>query len=185
MVRRIFALVSKRSSWLPSSWFIAVVLAAVAGIAAGRTFIGSVSMVSGSSMVPTYQPGSWVYTAPISSPIQRGDVVTIDDGNHDYAVKRIVGLPGETVCLWRGYAFINRKILLEPYVPKKVYTFPTQRYSVFVLGEDQYFVLGDNRPSSLDSRVYGPIERDQIKRRIELPEGASRARFGPVTLPTY
>ena len=185
MARRIFGFASKVSAWLPHRWLIAVVLAAVAGIAAGRTFIGSVSIVSGSSMVPTYQPGSMVYTAPISSPIERGDVVTIDDGNHDYAVKRVVGMPGETVCLWRGYAFINRKILLEPYVPKRVYTFPTQRSSVFVLGENQYFVLGDNRPSSLDSRVYGPIERDQIKRRIGLPEGASRAHFGSLTLPRY
>jgi signal peptidase I len=166
-------------------WIVAAILAAVVGIATGRTLLGSICMVSGSSMAPTFQSGAWVYTAPISTPIERGDIVIMDDGNHDYALKRIVGMPGETVHLWRGYVFINRRILLEPYVPKRVYTFPTQRQSVFVLGEDQYFVLGDNRPSSADSRIYGAVERSQIKRRIELAAGATRPHYGPVVIPSY
>jgi signal peptidase I len=184
-MRRFSQLSVNLSPRLPLRWVIATILAAIAGLAAGRTFLGSLCLVSGSSMAPTYQSGAWVYTAPISSPLVRGDVVIVDDGNHDYAVKRIVGMPGETIHLWRGYVFINRKILLEPYVPKKVYTFPTQRQSVFVLGEEQYFVLGDNRPSSADSRIYGPVERSRIKRRIELAEGALRAHYGPVTIPNF
>ena len=163
----------------------AVFLAAAAGLAAGRAFLGSVCMVSGSSMAPSYQSGAWVYTARISTPLERGDIVIMDDGNHDYAVKRIVGMPGETVHLWRGYVFINRQILLEPYVPKRTYTFPTERQSVFILGQEQYFVLGDNRPRSADSRIYGPVERSRIKRRIGLPEGAARAHYGPIMIPTF
>lgn len=164
---------------------ILAIFAAVAGLAIGRNFLGSVSVVTGASMAPTFQEGSRVYTAPISGSVNRGDVVVMDDGSTDYAIKRVVGLPGETVYLWRGYVFIDRRILLEPYVPKRVYTLPRQRVAVFELGPKQYFVLGDNRPESADSRIYGAVERKQIKKRIQLPETALRARFGPVRLPTY
>jgi signal peptidase I len=171
-----------KRNYLP---LILAVLAAVGGLAVGRNFLGSVSVVTGCSMAPTFAEGTRVYTKPISGSVNRGDVVVMDDGNGDNAIKRIVGLPGETVYLWRGYVFIDRKILLEPYVPKKVYTLPRQRLAVFELGPSQYFVLGDNRPSSADSRLYGPVERNQIKKRIQLPESASRAYFGPVRLPPF
>ena len=171
-----------KRTYLPT---ILAVFAAVAGLAVGRNFLGSISVVTGCSMAPTFQEGSRVYTAPISGSVNRGDVVVMDDGRGDYAIKRVVGLPGETVYLWRGYVFIDRKILLEPYVPKKIYTLPRQRAAVFELGPNQYFVLGDNRPESADSRVYGPVERKQIKKRIQLPETSLRAHFGPVRLPPF
>ena len=171
-----------KRKYLPS---ILAVFAAVGGLAVGRNFLGSVSVVAGTSMAPTFEEGSRVYTQPISGSVNRGDVVVMDDGREDYAIKRIVGLPGETVYLWRGYVFIDRKILLEPYVPKKVYTLPRQRLAVFELGPAQYFVLGDNRPSSADSRLYGPVERKQIKKRIQLPDSTARAYFGPVRLPPF
>ena len=152
-------------------------------MAVGRTFLGSVSLVDGTSMMPTYLPGTWVYTAPISTPLERGDIVVLDDGHKDCAVKRIVGMPGETVQIWHGFVFVDRKALSEPYVQKHTYTYP-KNLAVFVLEEGQYFVLGDNRLDSVDSRVYGPVDRKQIKRRIPLPENSLRARFDPYTLPT-
>jgi signal peptidase I len=164
---------------------ILAIFAAMGGLAVGRKFLGSVSVVTGCSMSPTFEEGTRVYATPISGSVNRGDVVVMDDGLEDYAIKRIVGLPGETVYLWRGYVFIDRKILLEPYVPKRVYTLPRQRLAVFELGPNQYFVLGDNRPNSADSRLYGPVEREQIKKRISLPDSASRAHFGPVRLPPF
>src|ERR1051325_5495538 len=171
-----------KRTYLPP--FVAV-LAAVAGLAVGRNFLGSVSVVTGSSMAPTLEEGSRVYTAPISGSVNRGDVVVMDDGSTDYAIKRVVGLPGETVYLWRGYVFVDRKILLEPYIPKKVYTLPRVRAAVFELGPNQYFVLGDNRPNSADSRLYGAVERKQIKKRIVLAESAVQAHFGSVRLPPF
>src|SRR5262249_26250751 len=107
------------------------------------------------------------------------------DGGSTYAIKRIVGLPGETVHIWRGYVYINGRILIEPYVPKRTYTFPRKRLAVFKLGEDQYFVLGDNRSSSADSPIYGPVDRKQLKKRVSLPDTAQRARFGPFIVQPY
>lgn len=173
----------------PFRLLISILAGAVFGIAAGHTVIasilGSVSVVDGNSMAPTYQPGERIYTAPISGQLRRGDIVLIDDGSHDYAVKRVIGLPGETLHLWRGYIFVNRKMLREPYLPKHTYTCPSQlnETSVFELGESQYFVLGDNRTCSVDSRVYGPLERSRIKSRVPLPDTFLRPSFAAFTLP--
>jgi signal peptidase I len=136
-------------------------------------------------MAPTFMPGTWVHSTLVSGDLQRGDIVVLDDGHDDLAVKRVVGLPGETLVLSHGYVFVNRRILLEPYIPLRVYTFPKAPQSVFVLGPDQYFVLGDNRPASADSRVIGPVHRKQIRQKVTLPANAPRARFGPFTLPEY
>ncbi len=139
-------------------------------------------------MEPTYPEGTPLYGAPISTSLERGDVVLLNDGKKDYAVKRIIGLPGETIQLWRGCVFINRQLLVEPYLPKHTYTCPMSpmsRGAAFVLGEGEYFVLGDNRPCSADSRTYGPVERKQIKRRVPPPAGFVCAYCAPYTLPAY
>jgi signal peptidase I len=167
---------------------IAAALAVGMGVGVGHAFIGSVYVVEGTSMAPNYPAGTHLYGAPVSTLPERGDVVLLDDGQADYAVKRIVGLPGETVQLWRGHVFINRAMLVEPYLPKHIYTYPaepTRRGATFVLGEDQYVVLGDNRPCSADSRTYGPVVRKQIKRRVPQPEDFVCAYFAPYTLPDY
>jgi signal peptidase I len=136
-------------------------------------------------MSPTFEPGTWVRATPISGDLARGDVVVLDDGSSEYALKRVVGLPGETVHVWRGHVFINQRVLLEPYIPRKIYTFPRARQAVFILGPDQYFVLGDNRPASSDSRVYGPVGRDHIKGQIPLPADAPQPRFGAMVVKPY
>jgi signal peptidase I len=187
-MRQIYCL--SRHIWekKPFRWFITVFAGALFGIAAGHTVIGSISgsisVVDGNSMAPTYVSGERIYTAPITTPLRRGDIVLINDGGN-YALKRVVAMPRETVHLWRGYVFINRTMLREPYLSKHTYTCPSQQneISVFELGEDQYFVLGDNRTSSVDSRAYGPIERSQIKSRVPLPDSFLRPSFAAFTLP--
>ena len=167
---------------------LAATFAACVGIAASDAFIGSVVVVEGNSMTPNYEPGAHLYAAPISTPLERGDVVLLNDGMKDYAVKRIVGLPGETVHLWRGSVFINRKVLIEPYLLPHTYTFPIEparRGAAFILGEKQYLVLGDNRPYSADSRTYGPVQRKQIKKRDPLPDNFVPAYLGAYALPEY
>ena len=165
---------------------VAAVFSAFLGVAASRMFIGSVAVVEGKSMMPAYPPGTHIYAAPITTRLERGDVVLLDDGNDDYAVKRIVGLPGETVQLWRGCVFVNRRLLVEPYLPAHTYTFPVERErraATFMLGEDEYLVFGDNRPYSADSRSYGPVHRNRIKKRVPMPEDFVCAYLGSYTLP--
>ena len=167
----------------------AALIGTAIGLLAGHIVIdrifGAVSVVDGTSMEPTYEPGACVYTAPISSSLQRGDIVLLDDGQKDYALKRILGLPGETVHLWRGYVFINRKMLRETYLPAYTYTFPDERVRkcCFELGKDEYFVLGDNRLCSVDSRRYGPVSRRQIKSRVPASPAATPTVFAAYTLP--
>ena len=173
-----------RSGSLPAAAGLAVML----GAGAGRLLVGAVYVVEGASMEPTYPPGTHLYGTPISTPLQRGDVVLLKDGKAGYAVKRIIGLPGESVQLWRGCVFVNRQLLVEPYLPKHTYTCPVEqarRGAAFVLGEGEYFLLGDNRLRSEDSRVYGPVTRRQIKRRVPPPEGFVCGYLGPYALPAY
>jgi len=118
--------------------------------------------------------------------LRRGDIVLVDDGNSEYAMKRIIGLPGETVQFWRGYVFINCRMLREPYLAKYTYTFPGgERADTFkvMLGQEQYYLMGDNRTCSVDSRHYGAVERTQIKRCVPRSESVAQARFLAYTLP--
>jgi signal peptidase I len=172
----------------PFRWFVAISLAAITGIVAGHTVIavsGSVSVVDGSSMAPTFPPGSRVYTAPIATPLKRGDIVLVDDGNKEYALKRIIAMPGETLQMWRGYVFINRKMLREPYLTRHTYTFadPLSELAKFKLAPNEYFVMGDNREYSVDSRRYGPVDRSQVKSRVPSFGDSTRACFSTYTLP--
>jgi signal peptidase I len=188
-MRQIYRL--SRSAWQkgPFRWFFAIFCAAIAGIVTGHTVIasvsGSVCVVDGSSMEPTFDPGSRVYAGPISTPLERGDIVLVDDGNKEYALKRIIGLPGEKLQLWRGYVFINRKMLREPYLAKHTYTCPdgASEISSYKLGEGEYFVMGDNRGCSVDSRRYGPVNRERIKSRVPSFGDSMRACFSAYTLP--
>src|SRR5436190_12680459 len=125
---------------VPPLAMLAVAFAALAGIAASRAFFCSVAVVDGPSMSPTLPSGSHIYTAPISTPLERGDVVVLDDGNREYAIKRIVGMPGETVHLWRGKVFINRKMLAEPDLLKHKFTCPTKPRAGLIPRPSQYFL---------------------------------------------
>lgn len=169
----------------PRRWWLGVLLGALVGIAAGRSLNTSVSVVDGESMAPTYSPGARVLTEPPTKPIERGDIVLLDDGHRELALKRIIGLPGETVKLWRGNIFINGRMLFEPYLSRRTYTFPDERagLSEFCLSAEEFFVLGDNRPCSVDSRQYGPVNETRVKGAVPLPEHVMRPRFTAYRLP--
>lgn len=125
----------------------------------------SAVVVQGRSMMPTLQDGdrymlnrlTFHYRSP-----RRGDLVVIKDpGHQDYAVKRIVALPCESVHLKDGRVYVNGQQLDEPYLDKGTRTYaPDLKDKMIVIGRGQYFVLGDNRPNSEDSRYYGAIRQD-------------------------
>jgi signal peptidase I len=144
---------------------------------------GCVVVVQGESMLPNFHPNDYALTSPAPKKLKRGEVVVLDDGHQDCALKRVVGLPGETICLWHGQVFINRRLIREPYLERNTCTYSNQKLAVFILGPTEYFVMGDNRAISLDSRTYGPIGIEKVRRTVALPPTTPGVTFLPQMLP--
>ncbi len=151
-----------------------------------RSNLGTFSVVDGVSMCPTFQPNDVVQVRANSVEAQRGDVVIVTDERGDEVIKRVIGLPGESVTVYRGFVYINHQRLVEPYLPKHTYTFKSnqrnERAEVWQLGDDEYFVLGDNRPQSTDSRHYGPIPRQRFHGMVNTPANDTRPGFAAIVL---
>ncbi len=132
-----------------------------------RMFIAQPFIVSGQSMVPNFHNGDYVIVKEITyrrRDPQRGDVVVfrLPSNHHRFLIKRIIGLPGETVTIQNGNVTITTKDgktvkLKEPYIRE-----PFSSFGEWKLGDDEYFVMGDNRNNSSDSRVWGVLKRDLI-----------------------
>jgi len=161
-------------------------IAMAAGFHIVRRGFGSFSAVEGYSMIPTLKPNDVVQTKTLSGESQRGDVIIVTDNDNERAIKRIIGLPGETLILFRGFVYIDCQRLNEPYLPKFTYTFKNspddERAITWRLGANQYFLMGDNRLESCDSRNYGPVERRQIKGIVKLPENSPKPGFCELVL---
>ncbi|MBI2327518.1 signal peptidase I [Candidatus Curtissbacteria bacterium] len=127
------------------------------------TFLVQPHRVRGDSMLPNFYDGELMLTEKISYRFgipARGDVIVFratGSLNVDY-VKRVIGLPGEVIEVNEGGILINGQRLNEPYEPQQ-----TGGHVEYRLGQNQYFVLGDNRGASSDSRSFGPIDKSSIK----------------------
>lgn len=136
-----------------------------------RLFVAQPFIVEGASMVPTFNDGEYLIvdelTYRFESP-KRDDVIIFRyPGDPSvFFIKRIIGLPGETVRILGGEVSIEKPgeepfTLSEPYISAKDSAYTVHR----TLGADEYFVLGDNRPKSSDSRVWGALPRENIMGR--------------------
>jgi signal peptidase I len=136
-----------------------------------RMFIAEPFVVSGHSMLPNYHDRDYLIIDRLTyhrSEPQRGDVIVLKfpKDPSQFFIKRIIGLPGESVKISGGFVTIYNPShsdgvrLEEAYLPKTLETFgPTE---IVKLGTDEYFVLGDNRTASSDSRVWGKLPKGNI-----------------------
>ena len=114
-------------------------------------------MVSGKAMTPAYTPNEYLLVQKIDNDYLRGDVV-VYTVRENHFIGRIVGLPNETIRISDGNVFANEKELTEPYVIGKTFS----ATSTVQLSTNEFFIMGDNREASADSRVRGPVHVDQL-----------------------
>jgi len=160
-----------RPLWRQLVALLVVGLLCVAAYFAISRYVITPVVIQGRSMAPTLRDGEyyflnrWVYF--LQSPQRRDLVVIRDPGHSDFAVKRIIAKPGDWLNLKDGTVYLNGQRLEEPYLPKDARTFPSDFKEKWIqLGRDQYFVMGDNRANSEDSRFYGRILRSAILGQI-------------------
>lgn len=177
---------SQSSSKEPESYTIArflrdvveVVVPAIILFLIIKTFFLESRFVPSPSMVPTIQVHDRFLlnkTAYWFKKPERYQIVIFKPpaqaGAKDDFVKRIIGLPGETIKVHNGVVYINEKPLDEPYItPDRA---PVGEFSSFIIPDDHVFVMGDNRNNSQDSRYFGPLPIENIK-------GEAWWRFWPV-----
>ncbi len=130
-----------------------------------NTFVATVFRISGESMMPNFQDGEFILVDRLSYIVatpQRGDVVILQfpgDPDRRKFIKRVIGLPGETVKIDNNAVFVNGRQLDEAYLPKFTPVAPNLSR---VLRSDEVFVMGDNRPNSDDSRFFGPVPKRNL-----------------------
>jgi len=129
--------------------------------------------IKGASMEPNFPDGEYLLTDKITYRFKeptRGDVVVFKapGANGEEFIKRIIGLPNETIKIENGKVFINEKLLVEEYLASSLTTQAgvfIQKQGKIIVPTDHFFVLGDNRPSSSDSRTWGFISKSDITGR--------------------
>lgn len=130
-------------------------------------YVAHHTSVEGSSMEPTLVDGDRVIVENVSYRLhepERFDIIVFPNAQGVNYIKRIIALPGETIQIIDGYIYINDEILDENY-GNEVIVDPGLAADKIVLGQNEYFVLGDNRNGSIDSRreELGNVKREQIK----------------------
>lgn len=155
---------------------IKIVVISVVIIVPIRYFLIQPFYVKGASMEPTFYDHEYLIIDEISYRLndpKRGDIIVFryPRDPQEYFIKRVVGLPGEKIQIKEGGVYIYSKenpsglILEEKYLPPDLKTYGSAN-EIVSLDKDEYFVLGDNRNSSKDSRVFGAVERSFLIGRV-------------------
>jgi signal peptidase I len=155
------AVKKKRRRWI--EWSVILGLAVVAAVLI-RSFVFQPYLIPSPSMYPTLKNGDKVYVNKLDYDfhgVHRGDIVVFkkpadftDEPGITDLIKRVIGLPGETISAHNGLVYIDGHQLIELWLPRGV---TTGDFGPVKIPPDDYFVMGDNRSDSADSRVFGPI----------------------------
>jgi signal peptidase I len=119
--------------------------------------------VDGIAMKPNFNDGDRILIEKNPGKLHRGDLITFlyPKDTSKWYFKRIIGLPGETVEIREGKVYINEQLLDEPYVDE-TYNQSKGSFPPRKIPDDQYFVMGDNRDNSSDSRYWGTVGKELI-----------------------
>jgi len=160
-----------------------VIIAAVLLAFGVRTYVAQMFYIPSGSMLPTLQVGDRIVVDKLAyrfGSVHRGDIVVfarppLVDADYTDLVKRVIGLPGETIGVRNGHVTINGTVLSEPWLPQpEPLSEPSalsEGFSLthpYTIPPDHYFVMGDNRPDSEDSRYFGPIPGSLIVGKMVL-----------------
>lgn len=147
--------------WLKENLLFTILLLIIIII---RIFFYSPIRVNGSSMYPTLQDKEFMILNKIGlqKGINRFDIVVVES-NGKYIIKRVIGLPGESVMYSDNKLYINGKVVEDNYSKSE-----TENFENVILKDNEYFVMGDNREVSKDSRVIGPVNIKNIKGKTNL-----------------
>jgi signal peptidase I len=175
----------RSSHWLREAVFVVVVAVLVAVLL--RTFVVQTFYIPSGSMEPTLQIGDRILVDKLSyhlHGVERGDIVVFSRPPAENCggpevndlVKRVIGLPGDVLTLAGGYVYVDGKRLKESWLPKPEQGTTTDgpvgsSYNLarpYRVPANDYFVMGDNRSDSCDSRYWGPIGRSLIVGKVEL-----------------
>ncbi len=126
-----------------------------------RSFIATPVRVDGDSMNKTFNDGDILILYKLSN-IERFDIVVLhEEADDEKIIKRIIGMPGDTVAIKDGDIYINDEKIDDEYAYGM-----TSDYDRITLKDDEYFILGDNRLISKDSRYFGPVKEKDIKGKV-------------------
>jgi len=161
----------RRRHW-SLGWLVIIVVAAAVSLLL-RMFVVQTFFVPTGSMEPTLQVGDRILVQKLGFSLQRGAIVVFEHPPRDTEpplnedlVKRIIGLPGDTIWSVGNTVYINGEPLPEPWLPKN--TLLGQAIPRQTIPPGQYFLMGDNRSDSLDSRAWGTIPASSIIGRVFL-----------------
>ncbi len=132
-----------------------------------RMFIISPVRVDGTSMYPTLSNNEFLLLSKYDQSYDRFDIVVLKY-NKERLVKRIIGLPGETVEYKNNKLYINGKEIEEPFIAVETDDFNLKQLGYDKIPENYYFVVGDNRGASLDSRMIGLINKKDLQGTIKI-----------------
>jgi signal peptidase I len=167
---------------------VGVVVVAILVAVLLRTFVVATYSIPSGSMEPTLKIGDRIVVDKLSyhlHGVDRGDIVVFSTPPTENCagppvsdlVKRVIGLPGETISLVDGYVSINGHLLPEPFLPPNVrddtypppsVTAPYSLHEAYRIPAGEVYVMGDNRPESCDSRYWGPIRESTIVGKVDM-----------------
>ena len=126
-----------------------------------RTFVITPVRVDGSSMKNTLQNGDILLLFKMGKIDYQDIIVLKEEKDDEIIIKRVIGMPGDTVLIKDNKIYINDKVIDDFHAYGE-----TSDYSKITLGSDEYFILGDNRLVSKDSRYFGPVKEKDIKGKV-------------------